>query len=121
VSRLAGAIIEASHDENGIIWPESVAPFTAGIANLQPGGGATDKVCEEIYVGLQQSGVEVLYDDTDERPGAKFARLDLIGLPYQIIVGPKGLAEGTVEFKIRATGARKNLSAAAAIAQFSGD
>ncbi len=121
VSRLAGAIIEASHDENGIIWPQSVAPFKAGIANLQPGGGATDKVCEEIYAALQQSGVEVLYDDTDERPGAKFARLDLIGLPYQIIVGPKGLAEGTVELKIRSTGARKHLSAAAAIAQLSGD
>ncbi len=121
VSRLAGAIIEASHDENGIIWPLSVAPFKAGIANLQAGGGATDKVCEEIYAGLQQSGVDVLYDDTDERPGAKFARLDLIGLPYQIIVGPKGLAEGTVELKIRATGARKNLSVAAAIAQFAGD
>ncbi len=121
VSRLAGAIIEASHDENGIIWPQSVAPFKAGIANLQPGGGATDKVCEEIYAALLQSGVEVLYDDTDERPGAKFARLDLIGLPYQIIVGPKGLAEGTVELKIRSTGARKHLSAAAAIAQLSGD
>lgn len=121
VSRLAGAIIEASHDENGIIWPQSVAPFKAGIANLQPGGGETDKVCEEIYAALLQSGVEVLYDDTDERPGAKFARLDLIGLPYQIIVGPKGLAEGTVELKIRSTGARKHLSAAAAIAQLSGD
>jgi len=120
VSRLAGAIIEASHDENGIIWPESVAPFQAGIANLKPGDSATDKVCEEIYAALQQAGVEVLYDDTDERPGAKFARLDLIGLPYQIVIGPKGLAEGTVELKIRATGARKNLSVTAAIAQFVG-
>jgi prolyl-tRNA synthetase len=120
VSRLAGAIIEASHDENGIIWPESVAPFMAGIANLKPGDGATDKVCDEIYAALQRSGIEVLYDDTDERPGAKFARLDLIGLPYQIIIGPKGLAEETVELKIRATGARKNLSVAAAIAHFAG-
>jgi prolyl-tRNA synthetase len=120
VSRLAGAIIEASHDENGIIWPESVAPFKVGIANLKQGDSATGKVCEEIYAALQRSGIEVLYDDTDERPGAKFARLDLIGLPYQIIVGPKGLADGTVELKIRATGARKNLSVAAAIAQFAG-
>jgi prolyl-tRNA synthetase len=120
VSRLAGAIIEASHDENGIIWPESVAPFKVGIANLKQGDSATGKVCEEIYAALQRSGIEVLYDNTDERPGAKFARLDLIGLPYQIIVGPKGLAEGTVELKIRATGARKSLSVAAAIAQFAG-
>jgi prolyl-tRNA synthetase len=120
VSRLAGAIIEASHDENGIIWPESVAPFRVGIANLKPGDSAADKASEEIYGALQKSGVEVLYDDTDERPGAKFARLDLIGLPYQIIIGPKSLAEGTVELKVRATGARKNLDIAAAIAQFTG-
>ncbi|MBO0734044.1 MAG: proline--tRNA ligase [Methylocapsa sp.] len=120
VSRLAGAIIEASHDENGIIWPESVAPFKAGIADLKPGDPATGQVCEEIYASLQKAGVEVLYDDTGERPGAKFARLDLIGLPYQIIVGPKSLAEGTVELKVRATGARKNLPAAAAIGHLAG-
>jgi len=120
VSRLAGAIIEASHDDNGIIWPEAVAPFDLGIANLKPGDNEADMACEEIYGALEQKGVDVLYDDTDERPGAKFARLDLIGLPYQIIVGPKSLAEGMVELKVRATGARKNLPVAAAIAQFAG-
>ncbi|MCI0467366.1 MAG: proline--tRNA ligase [Beijerinckiaceae bacterium] len=120
VSRLAGAIIEASHDENGIIWPEAVAPFKVGIANLKPGDSVVDKACEEIYASLQKSGVEVLYDDTDERPGAKFARLDLIGLPYQIIAGPRGLAAGTVELKTRATGARENLAAADAIVRFAG-
>lgn len=118
VSRLVGALIEANHDENGIIWPEAVAPFTIGLANLKCGDAQTDAACSEIYETLEKAGIEVLYDDTDERPGAKFAKLDLIGLPYQIIVGPKGLAEGTVEVKTRATGAREMLSPAAAIARF---
>jgi prolyl-tRNA synthetase len=120
VSRLVGALIEAGHDENGIIWPEPVAPFKVGIANLKVGDGATDAACESLYGALEKAGVEVLYDDTDERPGAKFAKLDLIGLPYQLIVGPKGLASGTVELKTRATGARENLDAAAAIARLVG-
>ncbi|MCL2385433.1 MAG: proline--tRNA ligase [Alphaproteobacteria bacterium] len=120
VSRLVGAIIEASHDENGIIWPFSVAPFKVGIANLKVGDGRTDTVCAELYEGLQKAGIEVLYDDTDERPGAKFAMLDLIGLPFQILVGPKGLAAGNVELKTRATGARENLDAASAIARLVG-
>lgn len=117
VSRLVGALIEANHDDYGIIWPEAVAPFKIGLANLKPGDAMTDKVCAEIYTALQKAGVEVLYDDTDERPGAKFARLDLIGLPYQIIVGPKGLATGMVELKTRATGERENLGPAAAVAR----
>ncbi len=120
VSRLVGALIEASHDENGIIWPEPVAPFKVGIANLKVGDAVTDAACESIYDALEKAGVDVLYDDTDERPGAKFAKLDLIGLPYQIIVGPKGLASGTVELKTRATGARENLDAAAVIARIAG-
>ncbi|HTV34497.1 MAG TPA: proline--tRNA ligase [Methylocella sp.] len=115
VSRLVGAIIEASHDENGIIWPPSVAPFKVGLANLKTGDGQTDDVCAKLYQALQKVGIEVLYDDTDERPGAKFARLDLIGLPYQLLVGPKGLAAGTVELKTRATGARENLDIASAV------
>jgi prolyl-tRNA synthetase len=110
VSRLVGALIEASHDEAGIIWPEAVAPFKVGIANLKVGDAATDAACETIYKALEKAGIDVLYDDTDERPGAKFAKLDLIGLPYQVIVGPKGLAAGTVEVKARATGAREQLS-----------
>ncbi|QBR70417.1 proline--tRNA ligase [Beijerinckiaceae bacterium] len=120
VSRLVGALIEASHDENGIIWPEAVAPFKVGIANLKVGDAAADAACAEIYASLEKAGVDVLYDDTDERPGSKFAKLDLIGLPYQVIVGPKGLASGTVEFKTRATGARENLSVAATIARLKG-
>ena len=107
VSRLLGAIIEASHDDNGIIWPEAVAPFRVGLANLKVGDPATDAACETLYSELTRAGVEVLYDDTDERPGAKFARLDLIGLPYQIIIGPKGVAAGESELKTRATGARE--------------
>jgi prolyl-tRNA synthetase len=110
VSRLVGALIEANHDEAGIIWPEAVAPFKVGLANLKVGDAATDAACETIYKALEKAGIDVLYDDTDERPGAKFAKLDLIGLPYQVIVGPKGLAAGTVEVKARATGAREQVS-----------
>ena len=120
VSRLVGALIEAGHDEAGIIWPESVAPFRVGIANLKVGDAATDAASLKIYDALQKAGIDVLYDDTDERPGGKFARLDLIGLPYQIIIGPKGLAEGQVEVKTRSTGARENLSLEAVVSRFAG-
>jgi prolyl-tRNA synthetase len=110
VSRLVGAIIEASHDDAGIIWPQSVAPFDVGLINLKIGDGATDSACEDIYAKLQRAGLSVLYDDRDERAGAKFAAMDLIGLPWQVIVGPKGLAAGEVELKERATGARHSLT-----------
>jgi prolyl-tRNA synthetase len=110
VSRLAGAIIEASHDESGIIWPDSVAPFAVGLINLKPGDGPTDAAAEGIYERLTNAGIEVLYDDLDNRAGAKFATMDLIGLPWQVIVGPKGIASGEVEVKRRATGERETLS-----------
>jgi prolyl-tRNA synthetase len=110
VSRLLGAIIEANHDESGIIWPESVAPFDMGLINLRPGDAACDQACERIYAAVEGSGGSVLYDDTAERPGAKFAAMDLIGLPRQMIVGPKGLAEGKVELKDRRTGERSTAS-----------
>ena len=103
-SRLVAAIIEASHDDNGIIWPDAIAPFKVGIANLKVGDAATDKACTELYSALTQAGVDVLYDDRDERPGAKFATMDLIGLPHQVIIGPKGLADGKVELKTRRNG-----------------
>ncbi len=106
VSRLLGAIIEAGHDEAGIVWPEAVAPFDVGLINLRPGDAACDAACERLYAASRKAGRTVLYDDTDERPGAKFARMDLIGLPWQTIVGPKGLAAGHVEIKRRATGER---------------
>ena len=118
VSRLAGAIIEASHDGAGIVWPEAVAPFAVGLANLKVGDAATDAACLKIYDALTRAGVEVLYDDTDDRPGGKFARLDLIGLPHQVIVGPKSLADGKVEVKTRRTGGRETLPLDAAIALF---
>ncbi|MCX8253473.1 Proline--tRNA ligase [Beijerinckiaceae bacterium RH AL1] len=120
VSRLAGAIIEASHDDAGIIWPEAVAPFTIGLANLKVGDAATDAACARIYGELAKAKVDVLYDDTDDRPGAKFARLDLIGLPYQIIVGPKNLADDMVEVKVRRTGEREMLPVGEVIARFTG-
>src|SRR5215813_13178333 len=104
VSRLVGAIIEASHDEAGIIWPEAVAPFRVAILNLKQGGGDTDAACEKLYRTLSTKGVDVLYDDTDQRPGAKFATADLIGVPWQVLIGPKGLAEGKIELKRRADG-----------------
>jgi len=110
VSRLVGAIIEASHDDAGIIWPQSVAPFDVGLINVKVGDAATDTACEDFYFKLQAAGVSVLYDDRDDRAGAKFAAMDLIGLPWQIIVGPKGLTSGEVELKERATGARHSLT-----------
>ena len=110
VSRLVGAIIEASHDEAGIIWPEPVAPFGAAILNLRPGDAAVDAACQRAYEALSAMGREPLLDDTDERPGGKFATADLIGLPWQLVIGPKGLADGVVELKRRATGERQSLA-----------
>jgi prolyl-tRNA synthetase len=118
VSRLVGGIIEASHDDAGIIWPESVAPFDVGLISLRQGDAACDAACETAYKALKAQGREVLYDDTDERPGGKFARMDLIGVPWQLIIGPKGLAEGVVEIKQRATGERQTLSLEAALNRF---
>jgi prolyl-tRNA synthetase len=115
VSRLVGAIIEASHDEAGIVWPKSVAPFDVGLINVKMGDAATDAACEDIYAKLESAGLSVLYDDRDDRAGAKFAAMDLIGLPWQIVVGPKGLASGKVELKERATGARHSLTFDAAL------
>jgi len=114
-SRLVAAIIEAFHDEAGIKWPEPVAPFKAMILNLKQGGADTDPACEALYAALNAAGVEVLYHDLDERPGAKFAAADLIGIPWQILVGPRSLAEGKVEVKRRADGERELLSAADAV------
>ncbi len=110
VSRLAGAIIEASHDDNGIIWPKSVSPFDVGLMNLKAGDETTDTACADLYQKLQAAGVDVLYDDTDDRAGAKFSKMDLIGLPWQLIAGPRGLAENEVEIKCRATGERETVS-----------
>ncbi len=109
VSRLVGAVIEASHDDDGIIWPDVVAPFGVGIINLRPGDAAVDAACERAYGALTAAGKEPLLDDTDERPGGKFATMDLIGLPWQLIIGPRGLADGVVELKRRATGERQSL------------
>lgn len=110
VSRLAGAIIEASHDDAGIIWPVPVAPFEVGLINLRAGDAGTDAACQELYDKLSSAGIDVLYDDTDERAGGKFSTMDLIGLPVQLIVGPKGVKNGEVEVKYRANGERETLS-----------
>jgi prolyl-tRNA synthetase len=114
-SRLVAAIIEAFHDDAGIKWPEAVAPFKVAILNLKQGSAETDAACEELYRVLGESGSEVLYDDLDQRPGAKFATADLIGIPWQILIGPRGLAEGKVELKRRADGSRELMSPGAAI------
>jgi prolyl-tRNA synthetase len=115
VSRLVGAIIEASHDDNGIIWPESVAPFRVGIINLRPGEAKCDAMCQQLYDTLGGYGIEALYDDTDARAGEKFASMDLIGLPWQIVIGPKGAEKGIVEMKNRKTGEKKEVSPEEAI------
>jgi prolyl-tRNA synthetase len=109
-SRLAAALIEASHDEQGIIWPDAVAPFRVALINLKVGDSSCDTACETVYRALGARGVDVLYDDREERPGAKFATADLVGMPWQVLVGPKGLAEGKVELKRRATGERTLMS-----------
>jgi prolyl-tRNA synthetase len=115
VSRLLGAIIEASHDDNGIVWPEAVAPFGVGIVNLKPGDAAVDAACAMAHDALEKAGKEPLLDDTDERAGSKFATMDLIGLPWQLVIGPKGIAQGEVELKRRSTGERQTLSLEAAL------
>lgn len=118
-SRLVAAIIEASHDDAGIIWPEAVAPFKVAILNLKQGDGATDGACEKLYGALAGKGVDVLYHDLDERPGSKFATADLIGVPWQILVGPKGLASGQVEVKKRSDGSREMMNPEDAVARLS--
>jgi prolyl-tRNA synthetase len=120
VSRLVGAIIEASHDDAGIVWPAPVAPFDIALINLKAGDAATDAACDKLYAALTRAGRDVLYDDTNERPGAKFATMDLIGIPVQIVVGPRGLANGAVEVKTRATGAKEEINLDAALNRFTG-
>ena len=115
-SRVAAAAIEASHDEQGIVWPDAIAPFNVALLNLRQGDSGTDAACAKLYADLTAKGIDVLYDDRDERPGGKFATADLIGLPWQLMVGPKSLAEGKVELKRRATGERHLLTPADAIA-----
>ncbi|WP_046863357.1 proline--tRNA ligase [Microvirga massiliensis] len=109
-TRLVAAIIEASHDDQGIIWPAAVAPFDVAILNLKSGDAATDAASAELERAFAARGLDVLYDDREERPGAKFATADLIGVPWQVLVGPRSLAEGKVELKHRATGQRELVS-----------
>ena len=115
VSRLAGALIEANHDDAGIIWPVSVAPFRVGLINLRAGDARCRAAAEDLYTKLRGAGIDVLYDDRDESPGAKFATMDLIGLPDQLVIGPRGLAAGTVESKNRRSGERLEISLDAAL------
>ena len=110
VSRLVGALIEANHDEAGIVWPEPVAPFRIGLINLRPGDEACRSACADLEAKLERAGVELLYDDTEESAGAKFAAMDLIGLPLQVVVGPRGLKQGVVELKDRRSGERSELA-----------
>ncbi|MGO4916240.1 proline--tRNA ligase [Pseudogemmobacter sp. W21_MBD1_M6] len=117
VSRLLGAIIEASHDDKGIIWPEGVTPFHCGIVNLRQGDDEADAACLALYQSLTALGLEPLYDDRDERAGAKFATMDLIGLPWRITVGPRGLKNGVVELTSRRTGESVEMTPAMAVAK----
>lgn len=115
VSRLVGAIIEASHDANGIIWPVPAAPFEVALINLRAGNAEIDRISADLYSKLRGAGIDVLFDDTSDSVGAKFATMDLIGIPYQLIIGPKGVKSGEAEFKNRRTGAREMLSFEAAL------
>ncbi|HTR84951.1 MAG TPA: proline--tRNA ligase [Reyranella sp.] len=118
VSRLVGAIIEASHDDAGIVWPEAVAPFDVAIVNLKADDAGVNGACTKLYDALSAKGVAVLHDDRDLRPGAKFADMDLIGIPWQVIVGPKGLAAGKLEVKNRRSGAREEMPLDQVVAKF---
>ncbi len=120
VSRLVGAIIEASHDDNGIVWPEAVAPWKVGLVTMRGDDAATVAAADDIYARLTAAGVEVLYDDRDERGGVKLGSMDLIGLPWQLILGPRGLAAGVVELKNRRTGEKQELSIDDALARLTG-
>lgn len=115
VSRLVGAIIEASHDAAGIVWPASVAPFDCGVINLRAGDAACDAACAKLYEQLKAAGLDPLYDDTDKRGGEKFAAMDLIGLPWQLTIGPRGAEAGMVEVKCRKTGEKSEMAMEAAI------
>ncbi len=114
-TRVVAAVIEASHDANGIVWPVPLAPFEVGLVNLKAGDKDCDTACNDMYSKLERAGLSVLYDDTDERAGAKFASMDMVGLPFQLIAGPKGLKAGEVEIKERKTGERVTLPIEAAI------
>ena len=116
VSRLVGGIIEASHDDNGIVWPKAVTPFDVGIINLKAGNDDTDAACEDLYAKLKAAGLDPLYDDSSDRGGQKFARMDLIGLPFQVTIGPRGLGDGIYEVKDRKSGEKQNLSPDATLA-----
>jgi prolyl-tRNA synthetase len=117
VSRLVGAIIEASHDDAGIVWPEAVAPWRVGLVTMRADDEATTSAADSIYARLTDAGIETLYDDRDERGGVKLGSMDLIGLPWQVIAGPRGIAAGTVELKRRSTGEREELSVESALAR----
>jgi prolyl-tRNA synthetase len=115
VSRLVGAIIEASHEDAGIVWPESVAPFRVGLINLRAGDAKCVAAADALYAKLAAAGIETLYDDRDESPGAKFAAMDLIGLPWQMVIGPRGVEKGIVEMKNRKSGVKDELLPEAAL------
>ncbi|HAE09918.1 MAG TPA: proline--tRNA ligase [Alphaproteobacteria bacterium] len=115
VSRLVGGIIEASHDDKGIIWPDSVAPFGVAVVNLKPGDAICDATCQSLYDALAAAGHDPLLDDRDERPGAKLAAMDLIGIPWQIVVGPRGMENGVVELKRRKSGDTSEVSPESAL------
>lgn len=117
VSRVVAALIEASHDDAGIIWPDQVAPFKVALINLKADDETCRTTCDDLYARLQAAGVEVIYDDRNERPGAKFADMDLIGIPWQLTVGPRGLKAGTVELKRRASGEKLELPLEEALAK----
>ena len=114
---MVGAIIEASHDDAGIVWPEAVAPWRVGIVTMRADDEASNAAAASLYEKLKAAGAEVLFDDRDERGGVKLGSMDLIGLPWQVVIGPRGIANGTVELKRRSTGEREELSLDSALAR----
>lgn len=116
VSRTLAAVVEQHNDEQGIIWPVSIAPYEVSVIALDKKGEAFERA-EELANELAACGLDVVFDDRGERPGVKFADNDLMGFPFQVIVGKRGLANGTVEVKRRATGERTDVSVDAVVEQ----
>lgn len=116
VTRAIAAVIEQHHDDRGIIWPESIAPFKVAIIAIKPSKSQIVKdTAEQLYKQLLQAGVEVIYDDRDERPGVMFADMELMGIPHIVTIGEKSLKDGNIEYKLRKTGEKENIQASNAL------
>jgi prolyl-tRNA synthetase len=110
VGRLLACIAEENHDDSGLVWPISIAPFQVVIVSLARKEGECQQVAEQIYTDLKENGIEVLFDDRKENPGVKFKDADLIGIPIRLTVGDRGIKNGTIELKLRRDAEHRDIS-----------